>query len=248
MSKIKLKLPIKDIYITQPFGVNYLNFYQKLGMRGHNGIDFRARRGCPILASHDGKVIYSARDGGGGISVVLWNKEKRYKTIYYHNLKNKVRVGQKIKAGKIIALADNTGKYTTGNHLHMGFKFTDENGATINKKNGYNGAVDHACYFKRNWNKSNAYHRYGRERSWLAEYWLRFAPNKVNNQWANSGRWIHRQLSKMGVKPPLSGEQINALIYGGWDFGTVINPSMYVTHWGWLTKTEFKNGDKPFCR
>lgn len=246
MQKIKLQLPVKDIFVTQGFGLNYLDFYKKMGMKGHNGTDFRARRGCPILAAHDGKVIYSARDGGGGISVILFNKKERYKTIYYHNLKNKVKVGQTIKAEDLMALANNTGKYTTGDHLHFGLKLTDKNGVTINKNNGYRGAINPEPYFKKNWDKSNAYHRYGRKRSWLAEYWLRFAPQNIDNQWANSGRWIHRQLAKIGLHTSLSGEQVNGIIYGGWSFDTIINPSMYVSHWGWLKKDEFLNGKRAF--
>jgi len=32
---ISLQLPVKDVLVTQPFGVNFLNFYVKLGLDGH---------------------------------------------------------------------------------------------------------------------------------------------------------------------------------------------------------------------
>ena len=235
MHNIKLQLPLQNIMVTQPFGENYLDFYKKLGMKGHNGIDFRAKNGCPIYATHEGKVIYSARDGGGGISVILFNKQDRYKTIYYHNLKNKVYAGQIIKVGDLIALADNTGKYTTGNHLHFGLKLTDKDGATINKNNGYKGAINPALYFKKNWDKSNAYHRYYREQEWWAEFKMRF-----------KNPWLHKQLIKRSMLSKVFDiEFINALVYGGWDLKAVINPAMRY-NWAYLKKDEYLKGKRPF--
>lgn len=230
---MKLLLPIKDISVTQPFGVNYLDFYKKMGMKGHNGIDFKTKRGCIINAAHSGTVSWAGEDSGGGISVIL--NTKNFKTIYYHLLKIKVRQGNIVKQGQIIGLADNTGKYTTGDHLHFGLKLIDKNGITINKDNGYKGAINPAPYFKKNWNKSNAYHRYGRKRVWLAEFNMRF-----------KNAWLHRKLIKIGLNPILNGEQINTLVYGGWDFDTIINPSMYMSHWGWLKKSEFLKGKRAF--
>jgi len=234
---IKLLLPVRDIFITQPFGVNYLNFYKNLGMKGHNGIDFRARRGCPILATHSGIIIRAGQDGGGGIVVEI--ATDTYKTIYYHLLKVNVKTGQDVKAGQIIAEADNTGKYTTGDHLHFGFKFI-ENGKTLNKDNGYNGAVDPTPYFANQygkfWDRPAAYHRYGRKQEWIAEWKMRF-----------KNAWLHRQLIKRGLNPILGIEPINALVYGGWDFETVINPAMY-GQWAYLKKSQIQAGKIPFLK
>jgi len=47
--------------------------------------------------------------------------------------------------GKALFLG-NTG-FSTGNHLHLGLKRVDENGKTINKDNGYFGAIDPEPYF-----------------------------------------------------------------------------------------------------
>jgi len=69
--KIKLELPVKDVYINQPFGVNYVGFYRKLGMDGHNGIDFKARTGCKLYAAHTGYVTFAGTDSGGGKCVVI---------------------------------------------------------------------------------------------------------------------------------------------------------------------------------
>lgn len=33
---IKLRTPLKHIKVNQPFGTNFVDFYQKLGLDGHN--------------------------------------------------------------------------------------------------------------------------------------------------------------------------------------------------------------------
>lgn len=232
---IKLLLPLRDIYITQPFGVNFLDFYKKLGMAGHNGIDFRARTGCPVIAAHSGIIAFAGMDAGGGISVeiITSTEGEGYKTIYYHLKKINVAKGEGVKAGALIGWADNTGQYTTGDHLHFGLKQI-YNGETINRDNGYFGAIDPTPYFPNNWDKSNAYHRYGRKQDWTGEWKMRF-----------KNAWLHRQLIRRGLSPILGIEPINALVYGGWDFETAINPAMYEI-WGWLKKGEYLEGKKPF--
>jgi len=34
-TSIDLRVPLKDVFVTQPFGVNYAGFYKQLGMLGH---------------------------------------------------------------------------------------------------------------------------------------------------------------------------------------------------------------------
>ena len=237
---IQLRLPVKDISINQPFGVNFINFYQDLNMKGHNGIDFKANDSCPIYSSHDGIVYYCGTDNTGGIEVNIWNKENLYKTIYYHLKSYIVKQGQEVKAGDLIAYADNTGKYTTGNHLHFGLKETNSDGSTKDWNNGYNGAIDPSLYFtetyngvsisQKDWDKSRSYHRYYRGRP-------------------EGGLWIERYrvvpaLIKYLKRLP-SNEEINACTYGGWDRESIINDSMYPI-WSQLKKDEYLKGEKPF--
>ena len=33
--RMRLKMPLKHIFVTQPFGKNYVSFYKDLGMWGH---------------------------------------------------------------------------------------------------------------------------------------------------------------------------------------------------------------------
>lgn len=84
------------------------------------------------------------------------------------------------------------------------------------------------------WDKSRAYHRYERKQNWYAEWKMRF-----------KNAWLHRQLIKKGMNPILGIEPINALVYGGWDFDTVINSAMYEI-WGWVKKKEYEKGVRPF--
>jgi len=235
---IKLLLPVRDVRINQPFSANYLDFYKQWGLKGHNGIDFESYTGCKITSAHDGIVTYSGKDPDGGISVEVTNGD--IKTIYYHLQKPEVNIhkGIKVSAGQVIGYADNTGKYTTGSHLHFGMKFVDKDGNTLNKDNGYLGAVDPSPYFAnrygKDWMKSASYNRYGRNQTWIQEWKMRF-----------KNPWLQKQLIKRGMSPIWGIEPINALVYGGWDFETVINPAMYDI-WGWLTKDQYNNGWRPF--
>lgn len=160
--RLKLQNPLKDIYITQSFGQNATDLYAKLGLKGHNGLDLRAPDGTPVYSAHDGRVTYAGYDGAGGLTIVIRTeqefegidgKSSYWKTIFCHLKKDTLKVtgGQQVKAGQIIALADNTGA-STGSHLHFGLKpiyrgeedWIWEN-ADVN--NGYRGAVDPTPYF-----------------------------------------------------------------------------------------------------
>ena len=228
--QIQLRLPLEHIFVTQPWGFNFVDFYEKLGLKGHNGTDFRLRDGCPVYASHDGEITQAGDDGTGGIIVTIWNRDG-YKTLYYHLKSVLVKVGDKVIAGQKIAFGDNTGKYTTGDHLHFGLKLVDGNGNTLNYNNGYGGAINAEPYFcytfngieinPKDYDKSRCYHRYyrGRPKGGLV----------------NEAK-ILAILGKKGIWA--TPEKINALVYGGWDLETVKNPAMYEI-WSQLKKDEF---------
>lgn len=154
--KLHLQYPLHEVTITQKFGENDTPLYKQLGMKGHNGIDFYAPDGTPVMASHSGTVTYAGLDGSNGNLIVILTDEPYdyldgqayYKTLYGH-LKTgtyQVTAGDKVVCGQIIAQADNTGA-SLGSHLHFGLKpvrqgeqpwqwFNIEIGAN------YNGAID----------------------------------------------------------------------------------------------------------
>lgn len=86
------------------------------GTRMHNGADFAARHGTPIHATADGTVIHAGWQSGFGKLVKL-RHEFGIETLYAHNSKLFVEVGQKVSRGDKIAAMGNTGR-STGTHLH----------------------------------------------------------------------------------------------------------------------------------
>ncbi len=260
---IELQLPVKHVQVNQGFGETFLwydknrkklvDFYKNIGLESHNGIDFKTKNGCSLYSAIDGKVHYSGKGRDGGICIMIYSECGTHGVLYYHNKKNFVRNGDEVKKGDLIGEADNTGKYTTADHLHFDL-YLLKDGRILNRSNGHNGRIDPSSYFttlyngvkikNKDWDKSVAYHRYYREKSYWAEYWYRFTPLGLNNKWTMDGRFVQRQL-KARKLPLLNTEQVNAILYGGWDFKFVINPSMRPIYTN-LKKSEYSEGVVPF--
>ena len=90
--------------------------------RSHKGVDYAAKRGTPIRAAGDGKVIFKGNKGGYGKVVILQHGSK-YTTVYAHlnSYNKKLRVGKKVKQGQTIAYVGSSG-LATGPHLHYEFR------------------------------------------------------------------------------------------------------------------------------
>jgi len=144
--------------INQYFGTNG-QWYRNNGIDilGHNGIDFWAPDGHPVKAAHDGVVDFVGRDSKEGLGITIrtkYDKENKsgYKTIYWHLKDGRtfVEAGEEVKAGQVIAEADNTG-FSTGSHLHFGLKritfLTRGDYYNTDQENGYYGAIDPMPYF-----------------------------------------------------------------------------------------------------
>lgn len=165
MDKFQLYYPCKPFGLNQGFGQNLNGFYKELGMKGHNGWDLLAPDGKEVRATHAGVVIATGYDGSGGLSVELrtlktfdYNGTPVYfRTIYYHLKAGSVCVNpdQIVQVGDLLARADNTGKYTTGSHLHFGLKPQQRIGQdkdpwyfiNLGNDNGYAGAIDPSPYW-----------------------------------------------------------------------------------------------------
>jgi murein DD-endopeptidase MepM/ murein hydrolase activator NlpD len=87
------------------------------GDQFHNGIDLAAPEGSPVRAAMEGKVITSEFKGSYGNLVVL-DHGGGLTTLYAHNRENKVKEGDWVKRGGLLATVGSTGR-STGPHLHF---------------------------------------------------------------------------------------------------------------------------------
>jgi len=85
--------------------------------RKHEGIDIPAKRGTLIRAAEAGRVIHSGELSAYGY-VVIVKHAGRYSTVYAHNRKNKVRKGQFVEQGDVLASVGKSGN-ASGYHLHF---------------------------------------------------------------------------------------------------------------------------------
>ncbi|MEK7610287.1 MAG: peptidoglycan DD-metalloendopeptidase family protein [Patescibacteria group bacterium] len=90
------------------------------GLHGYNGVDLATYLGAPIYAAADGEVVISKSSGwnGGYGQYVVIRHANGTQTLYAHNSRNLVRVGQKVTRGQAIAQIGSTGK-STGPHIHF---------------------------------------------------------------------------------------------------------------------------------
>jgi len=88
-------------------------------VRPHNGIDYAAPVGTPVMASGDGRVVASTYNNLNGHYIFIQHGE-RYMTKYLHLHRRNVRVGDRVRQGQIIGQVGATGR-VTGPHLHYEF-------------------------------------------------------------------------------------------------------------------------------
>lgn len=84
----------------------------------HNGVDFPAPKGSPILAAGDGLIERIAWQAGYG-NYVRIRHDPGYTTTYAHlsGTPETLKVGQRVSQGQVIAYVGSTG-LSTGPHLH----------------------------------------------------------------------------------------------------------------------------------
>lgn len=112
-------------WLTSNFGVRRDPFTGRRKM--HEGLDIAARTGSPVFATADG-IVSSARTEPGYGKVVTIDHGYGYRTVYGHNSKFNVKVGQRVRRGDRIASVGNTGR-STGSHVHYEIRL---NGLPVN--------------------------------------------------------------------------------------------------------------------
>lgn len=108
--------------------------------RMHEGIDFKSDIGGRICAPGDGVVEFVGLKGGYGLTLEI-NHGFGYKTLYGHLYRAKVKIGQEVKRGELVALSGNSGLLSTGPHLHYEVK---KNGVAMNPLNYFFDNIDMA--------------------------------------------------------------------------------------------------------
>lgn len=108
--------------ITQGYGATK---FAKYGYRGqwHNGVDFGAPIGTPVIATESGTVVAMGNQdqycnkGAYGKFIVI-SHDNNLTTLYGHLSYQAVHVGSRVTRGDLIGYVGKTG-YATGPHLHL---------------------------------------------------------------------------------------------------------------------------------
>ncbi len=83
----------------------------------HEGLDFAAPHGAPIHAASGGMVVFSGYRAGYGKTVEIQHSHNLV-TVYAHASQLKVKTGDLVEKGQLIANVGSTGQ-STGPHLHF---------------------------------------------------------------------------------------------------------------------------------
>ena len=111
-----LRTPVDGARLTSGFGRRR---HPILGYaRAHQGVDFGAGSGTPILAAGDGVVVKAGRWGGYGNWLQI-RHSGGWDTGYAHisRYARGVRPGSRVRQGQVVAYVGSTG-LATGPHLH----------------------------------------------------------------------------------------------------------------------------------
>ena len=92
----------------------------------HTGVDLRGKKGTPIKAINDGRVVLTGDHFFSGLSVVI-DHGGGIQSMYFHMDKIQVQDGEMVAKGAVIGSVGSTGR-ATGPHLHWGVRV---NGARI---------------------------------------------------------------------------------------------------------------------
>ena len=114
-------LPLEEIKINSPFGMRRDPMNRRKS-RMHNGLDLKAKYE-DVYSMFPGTVTAASYSTSGGYYVTV-----DYGVCvcsFLHLSKIEVKNGQHVSAGQKIAVSGNTGKRTTGPHLHLSCKWSD---------------------------------------------------------------------------------------------------------------------------
>ena len=113
--------PIEFNGITSKFGWRTHPILKK--KEYHSGLDMKAKMNTKVYAPAEGVVEYARKHKKSGYgNLIIISHNYGFKTLYGHLNKVKVKTGDIIKKGDLIALSGNTG-LSSGAHLHYEVKY-----------------------------------------------------------------------------------------------------------------------------
>lgn len=118
MRQAFLRAPVSFQYVSSNFNPRRLHPVLKT-VRPHNGVDYVAPVGTPIMAAGDGRVIASAYNNLNGHYVFIQHANNIV-TKYLHLSKRLVAKGDKVRQSDVVGRLGSTGR-VTGAHLHYEF-------------------------------------------------------------------------------------------------------------------------------
>lgn len=122
LKKAFLASPLKFTRISSLFGNRRHPISGK--WKKHNGMDYAAPKGTPIMSLGDGVVKFAGWQRGYGNCVEVMHRGGR-STFYAHMSKIKVKKGQTIQQKDIVGLVGSTG-WSTGPHLHLEYRLNGQ--------------------------------------------------------------------------------------------------------------------------
>ena len=114
-----LSRPMKNYYVSSGFGFRTDPITRRIA--AHRGLDFVGVKNAKIISPSRGKVILAGQFSNYGNAVVI-DHGFGITTRYGHLSAVKVKEGQIVNKGDIIALQGNTGR-STGSHLHYEVRY-----------------------------------------------------------------------------------------------------------------------------
>lgn len=116
VKRLLMKTPVDGARLSSGFGwrLHPILGYSRL----HQGADFAAPSGTPVMAAGYGTVVFAGRHGGHGNYLKI-RHQNGYETAYAHlsAYARGVQVGARVEQGQTIAFVGSTG-LSTGPHLH----------------------------------------------------------------------------------------------------------------------------------
>jgi murein DD-endopeptidase MepM/ murein hydrolase activator NlpD len=105
-----LRWPLDAYIVSSEFGDRWGKM--------HKGMDMAADVGEPVYAIADGEVIYAGDGLHGYGNAVILRHDRKTSSLYAHNSELKVKQGDHVAQGTLIALLGSTG-HSTGPHVHF---------------------------------------------------------------------------------------------------------------------------------